>query len=51
MDGRDYATPHDVKRMARDVLRHRVMVTYEAEADGIRPEAVIDAILATVETP
>ncbi len=51
MDGRDYATPHDVKRMAPDVLRHRVMVSYEAEADGIRPEDVIDAILATVETP
>jgi MoxR-like ATPase len=51
LDGRDYATPHDVKRMARDVLRHRVMVTYEAEADGIRPEAVIEAILTTVETP
>jgi MoxR-like ATPase len=51
MDGRDYATPHDVKRMAPDVLRHRVMVTYEAEADGIRSEDVIDAILATVETP
>jgi MoxR-like ATPase len=51
MDGRDYATPHDVKRMAPDVLRHRVMVTYEAAADGIRPEDVIDAILATVGTP
>jgi len=51
MDGRDYATPHDVKRMALDVLRHRVMVTYEAEADGVRPEDVVDAILATVETP
>jgi MoxR-like ATPase len=51
LDERDYATPHDVKRLARDVLRHRVMVTYEAEADGIRPDAVIDAILATVATP
>ncbi len=51
MDGRDYATPYDVKRMAPDVLRHRVMVTYEAEADGIRPEDVINAILATTETP
>jgi MoxR-like ATPase len=37
--------------MAPDVLRHRVMVTYEAEADGMRPEDEIDAILATVETP
>ena len=51
LDGRDYATPHDVKRVARDVLRHRVVVSYEAEADGIRPDAVIDAVLAAVETP
>jgi MoxR-like ATPase len=51
LDERDYATPHDVKRVAMDVLRHRVMVTYEAEADGVRPEAVIEAILASVETP
>jgi MoxR-like ATPase len=34
-----------------DVLRHRVVVTYEAEADGIRPEAIVEAVLASVETP
>jgi MoxR-like ATPase len=49
--GRRYTTPHDVKRAAPDVLRHRVVVTYEAEADGIGSEAVIDAVLAAVETP
>jgi MoxR-like ATPase len=51
LDGRDYATPHDVKRVAMDVLRHRVIVSYEAEADGIRPEAVVEAVLDSVETP
>ncbi len=51
LDGRRYTTPHDVKRAAPDVLRHRVVVTYEAEADGIRSEAVIDAVLGAVETP
>jgi MoxR-like ATPase len=51
LDGRDYATPHDVKRMAPDVLRHRVMVSYEAEADGLHSDDVIDAILATIATP
>jgi MoxR-like ATPase len=51
LDGRRYATPNDVKRMAPAVLRHRVLVTYEAEADGITPEAVVDAVLAGVETP
>jgi len=51
LEGRRYTTPHDVKRAAPDVLRHRVVVTYEAEADGIGPEAVVDAILSAVETP
>ena len=51
LDGRDYATPHDVKRVAPDVLRHRVIVTYEAEADGVAPEAIVEAVLAAVETP
>jgi MoxR-like ATPase len=51
LDGRDYATPHDVKCVAMDVLRHRVVVTYEAEADGVRPEAVVESVLASVETP
>jgi MoxR-like ATPase len=50
LDGRDFATPHDVKRVAPDVLRHRVIVSYEAEADGVRPEHVVEAVLASVET-
>jgi MoxR-like ATPase len=51
LDGRGYAIPHDVKRVAPDVLRHRVVVSYEAEADGVDPDAVIESILAAVETP
>ena len=50
LDGRGFATPHDVKRVAPDVLRHRVAVSYEAEADGLGPETVIEAVLAAVET-
>jgi MoxR-like ATPase len=50
LDGRRFVTPHDMKRVAPDVLRHRLMMTYEAEADGIRPEDVIDAVMASVET-
>jgi len=50
LEGRDFATPFDVKRVAPDVLRHRVIVTYEAEADGVRPEHVVEAVLASVET-
>ncbi len=51
LDGRDNATPHDVKRVAPDVLRHRVLLGVEAEADGLRPESVVRAVLAAVETP
>ena len=51
LDGRDFSTPFDVKRMAPDVLRHRIVLSYEAEADGVRPERVVDAVLAAVETP
>jgi len=51
LDGRDFATPFDVKRSAPDVLRHRIVLSYEAEADGVRPEGVVDAVLAAVETP
>jgi MoxR-like ATPase len=51
LDGRRFATPHDIKRIAPDVLRHRVSLSYEAEADGIDSERVIEALLASVETP
>jgi MoxR-like ATPase len=51
LDGRGFATPHDVKRVAPDVLRHRVLVSYEAEADGIRADDVVRAVLASVQTP
>jgi MoxR-like ATPase len=51
LDGRTFATPHDVKCMAPDVLRHRVLLSYEAEADGMSPENVVEAVLGSVETP
>jgi MoxR-like ATPase len=51
LDGRSYATPHDVKRVAHPVLRHRLILSYEAEADGVTPDAVIDALLSAVPTP
>ena len=51
IDGRHYATPYDVKRIAADVLRHRVVLSYEAEADGIDAETIVDAVLTAVETP
>ena len=49
--GRSYTSPHDVKSIALDVLRHRVVVTYEAEAEGRSPDDVVESILANVEVP
>ncbi|CAM9870179.1 unnamed protein product [Discosporangium mesarthrocarpum] len=51
LQGRTYATPHDVKNFALDVLRHRVVVTYEAEAQGRTSVDVIERILAGVLVP
>jgi len=51
LDGRGFTTPNDVKRVAPDVLRHRVLLTYEAEADGIAPDAIVEAVLDAVSTP
>ncbi len=49
--GRSYASPHDVKTIAPDVLRHRIVTTYEAEAEGRDAEDLAAAILAHVEVP
>ena len=49
--GRSYASPHDVKTVAPDVLRHRIVTTYEAEAEGRDADDVAGAILAHVEVP
>jgi MoxR-like ATPase len=49
--GRTYISPHDVKSIAHDVLRHRVLVTYEAEAQGKTSDSLVEAILENVEVP
>ncbi len=51
MGGRSYVSPHDVKTVAHDVLRHRIVVTYEAEAENFDADDLIDSILANVEVP
>jgi MoxR-like ATPase len=48
IDGRDYVSPEDVQQLAHEVLRHRILLTYHAEADGIAVDAVIDELLALV---
>jgi len=51
LDGRGYVTPQDVKKLAPDVLRHRVTVSYEAEAENITSDDLIQKILDTLPVP
>ena len=49
--GRGYVVPEDVKEIAKDVLRHRVLLSYEAEAENVAAETIVDRILERVEVP
>jgi MoxR-like ATPase len=51
LGGRDYVTPEDVQSVAHDVLRHRLILTFEADAQGVTTDQVIDQLLATVPVP
>ena len=51
LNGRGYVTPQDVKSMAPDVLRHRVLLSYEAEAEGKTADDLIATILERIEVP
>ena len=51
LQGRGYATPHDIKTLAPDVLRHRIILTYEAEAEGKTADTLIRTILDNVPVP
>ncbi|MCX7591428.1 MAG: MoxR family ATPase [Kiritimatiellae bacterium] len=51
LHGRAYATPQDVKELAHDVLRHRIILTYEAEAEEVTSDQLIDKILGEIPVP
>ena len=51
LDSRDYVAPHDVQAIAHDVLRHRVLLSFDAEADGVEVDDVVDALLSRVAVP
>jgi MoxR-like ATPase len=51
IEGRDAATPDDIKAVAPDVLRHRILLTYYAQAEGVQVDQVIEEILSTVKVP
>jgi MoxR-like ATPase len=49
--GRDFVTPEDVKAMAREVLRHRLILTYEASAEQVTPDQIIGQVLSSIPVP
>ena len=48
LEGRDYVLPEDIKALAPDIMNHRIMLNYEAEADGVKTTTIIDSILRKV---
>jgi MoxR-like ATPase len=51
LDGRDYVSPDDIHAVIHDVLRHRVLLSYEAEADGVTVDQLVDRLLDLVPVP
>ena len=51
MQGRNHVVPHDIKTIGHDILRHRIITTYEAEAEGVVSEDLIDQIFETLPVP
>jgi MoxR-like ATPase len=51
MNSRGYVIPEDIQEIAYDVLRHRIILSYEAEAEGITSDAIIEKILAKIKVP
>ena len=50
-EGRGYITPEDIRYIGADILRHRIILTYEAEAEELTPEDVIQRLFEVVEVP
>ncbi len=51
LQGRDYVSPEDIQAMAHNVLSHRVLLSFEAEADGITPDRFVSEVLSRVAVP
>jgi MoxR-like ATPase len=51
LKGRGFVTPEDIKQVAPDILRHRVVVSYEAEAEEISSTDIVQRILDQIEVP
>lgn len=51
LKGRGYVTPEDIKAIGHDILRHRILITYEAEAEEINSDAIVSKVFDTIEVP
>ena len=51
MQGRGYVVPHDIKTIGFDILRHRILLTYEAEAENVTPDDILKKLFDTIEVP
>ncbi len=51
LQGRDFVTPGDIQAVAHDTLRHRILLSYQAEAEGVDPDQAIDHLLALIPAP
>ena len=51
LNGRGYVTPDDIKQLAPDILRHRIITTYEAEAEDVTTDFIVQQVLDQVEVP
>lgn len=51
LNGRDFVAPEDIQKMAHDVLRHRIILSFEAEAEGITKDKFIDTLLSRIAVP
>ncbi|VAW76579.1 MoxR-like ATPase in aerotolerance operon [hydrothermal vent metagenome] len=51
LDGRDYVDPNDIQSMAYDVLRHRIILSYEAEVEGVTPDSFIKELISRIAVP
>ncbi|HEY3487706.1 MAG TPA: AAA family ATPase, partial [Gammaproteobacteria bacterium] len=49
--GRDYVTPDDIQTIAYDVLRHRILLNYAAQAEGITAEHIIEQLITRIAVP
>ncbi len=51
LSGRGYVTPQDVKSIGAEVLRHRIIVSYEAEAESVNSESIVEQVFANLAVP